>query len=212
MSSFSPACARNFGCECSQRHRARGDDDTGSVQRTDRRKCHSTMAAPGLRVNVRNGQYQCPAAEDFKPAALVRAPSSCTLASASRPVWIQISRKSLDVGPDATCTEGLPSNDLTPRGLRIYTFPTRRSGSVGAVSTMGSIASSSQPRHPTQDLCRWQAIACIFPRIARRSSHACLECEHEVGSFSRLDLRAGIFNGRLSHSLTETNMATNPKL
>jgi len=45
------------------------------------------------------------------------------LASASRPVWIQISRKSLDMGPDIKCTPGLPSNDLTPVGLRDLHIP-----------------------------------------------------------------------------------------
>jgi hypothetical protein len=45
------------------------------------------------------------------------------LATASRPVWIQISRKSLDVGPDKICTDGLPSNDLAPRSLRDLHIP-----------------------------------------------------------------------------------------
>lgn len=46
------------------------------------------------------------------------------LASASRPVWIQISRQSLDVGPEGSgCTEGLPSNDLSPQGLRDLHIP-----------------------------------------------------------------------------------------
>ena len=45
------------------------------------------------------------------------------LASASRPVWIQISRKSLDMGPDIKCTPGLPSSDLTPIGLRDLHIP-----------------------------------------------------------------------------------------
>lgn len=45
------------------------------------------------------------------------------LASASRPVWIQVSRKSLDVGPDAPCTEGLPSSDLSPQSLRDLQLP-----------------------------------------------------------------------------------------
>jgi hypothetical protein len=46
------------------------------------------------------------------------------LASASRPVWITISRKSLDHGPDGyPCTEGVPSSDLTPRTLRDLRIP-----------------------------------------------------------------------------------------
>jgi hypothetical protein len=45
------------------------------------------------------------------------------LCSASRPVWIQIARQSLDVGPDRRCTDGLPTSDLTPMGLRDLHIP-----------------------------------------------------------------------------------------
>ncbi len=57
--------------------------------------------------------------------ALVRGVQLLTsLASASRPVWIQISRHSLDDGPDGSCcTEGLPSSDLSPKGLRDLQIP-----------------------------------------------------------------------------------------
>lgn len=58
------------------------------------------------------------------PVMLVRGAQLLhSLASASRPVWIQVSRKSLDVGPEAACTEGLPSSDLTPRTLRAMHLP-----------------------------------------------------------------------------------------
>ena len=46
------------------------------------------------------------------------------LASASRPVWITISRKSLDHGPEGfECTEGLPTSDLRPQTLRDLRIP-----------------------------------------------------------------------------------------
>ena len=46
------------------------------------------------------------------------------LASASRPVWILISRETLDFGPEKLlCTPGLPSSDLTPRSLRNMRIP-----------------------------------------------------------------------------------------
>ena len=46
------------------------------------------------------------------------------LASASRPVWIKISRRTLDHGPDGfACTEGVPSSDLAPSGLRDLRLP-----------------------------------------------------------------------------------------
>lgn len=60
-----------------------------------------------------------------EPMRLVRAAQLLTaLASASRPVWIQISRQSLDQGPEGErCTTGLPSSDLTPLGLRDLRLP-----------------------------------------------------------------------------------------
>ena len=59
------------------------------------------------------------------PMTLVRGVQLLTaLASASRPVWIQISRQSLDEGPvGERCTEGLPSSDLSPQGLRDMHIP-----------------------------------------------------------------------------------------
>ena len=46
------------------------------------------------------------------------------LASASRPVWIEISRQSLDKGPEGdNCVEGLPSSDLRAKGLRDLDIP-----------------------------------------------------------------------------------------
>ncbi|HEY2187886.1 MAG TPA: hypothetical protein VGH48_04925 [Caldimonas sp.] len=45
------------------------------------------------------------------------------LCSASRPVWIEISRQSLDVGPDRRCTDGLPTSDLAPASLRDLHIP-----------------------------------------------------------------------------------------
>ncbi len=62
---------------------------------------------------------------DQEAMHLVRATQLvAALASASRPVWIRISRQSLDQGPDGVaCTEGLPSNDLTPQSLRDLRLP-----------------------------------------------------------------------------------------
>ncbi len=45
------------------------------------------------------------------------------LASASRPVWIQIDRDMLDRGPDGDCVPGVPSSDLTPQSLRDLGLP-----------------------------------------------------------------------------------------
>jgi hypothetical protein len=63
--------------------------------------------------------------EPKQPMTLVRAAQLLTaLASASRPVWIQIARQSLDEGPAGErCTAGLPSSDLSPMGLRDLHIP-----------------------------------------------------------------------------------------
>jgi hypothetical protein len=47
------------------------------------------------------------------------------LCSAARPVWIQVNRQALDVGPDAECLEGLPTSDLSPRTMRSMNLPYR---------------------------------------------------------------------------------------
>lgn len=45
------------------------------------------------------------------------------LASASRPVWINIERESLDRGPECGCAEGTPSSDLNAKTLRDLRIP-----------------------------------------------------------------------------------------
>lgn len=46
------------------------------------------------------------------------------LASASRPVWVSISRETLDHGPEeVACVDGVPSSDLTPQTLRDLRIP-----------------------------------------------------------------------------------------
>ncbi len=58
--------------------------------------------------------------------ALVRgAQLMAPLCSAARPVWIQVNRHALDVGPDAECLEGLPTSDLSPRTMRSMNLPYR---------------------------------------------------------------------------------------
>lgn len=57
---------------------------------------------------------------------LVRGARLCApLCSASRPVWIRIDRQALDAGPDASCAEGVPTSDLTPRTLHEIDLPYR---------------------------------------------------------------------------------------
>ena len=74
-------------------------------------------AVPAAPTN--DGQASTDAMHLVRATQLVAA-----LASASRPVWIRIARQSLDLGPDGVaCTDGLPSNDLSPQSLRDLRLP-----------------------------------------------------------------------------------------
>jgi hypothetical protein len=101
-----------------------GNDDTGKPDVVKRMAAmtHLTNAptpAPGAAAAAPTEGQKPPAAALVRAAQLLAA-----LASASRPVWIQISRQSLDEGPAGDrCTEGLPSSDLTPMGLRDLRIP-----------------------------------------------------------------------------------------
>lgn len=103
------------------------------------------------------------------------------LASASRPVWIEVRRRSLDVGPEAPCVPGLPSNDLTPRTLRDLALPYKAEWSaVGCfnhgvyrfqfiLDTPFELYIDGEPRclHAAED-------------DAATFAHACLDGDHEV--------------------------------
>lgn len=101
-----------------------GNDDGGkpSVVRRMSAMTHMTTAPD---VTAAAGTAGTNDGANAPTAALVRvAQLLTTLASASRPVWIQISRQSLDDGPAGDrCTEGLPSSDLSPMGLRDLHIP-----------------------------------------------------------------------------------------
>src|SRR5690606_11284676 len=72
------------------------------------------------------------------PLRLVRAVELLhALASASRPVWIEVKRRSLDVGPDEACADGLPSSDLTPKSLRDLGLPYKAEWSGSACFNHG---------------------------------------------------------------------------
>lgn len=84
----------------------------------------AAAAAPGA-VGVGGGSTDGGKTNEADPAYLVRGTQLvAALASASRPVWIRIARRSLDQGPEGVaCTEGLPSNDLAPKSLRDLRLP-----------------------------------------------------------------------------------------
>ena len=93
-------------------------DDTGKA--TPRVRAAAANDSAGARI----ADVNTDAVVAIK-TALVRGVQLLTaLASASRPVWLRIARQSLDDGPDGSCcTDGLPTSDLTPKGLRDLQIP-----------------------------------------------------------------------------------------
>ena len=103
------------------------------------------------------------------------------LASASRPVWIQVSRKSLDVGPDAKCTEGLPSSDLTPQTLRDLRIPYKAEWIGWGCFNHGVYRFQFGLKTPFEIYVDGKPL-CVHASAdgATKFAHACLDCEHEV--------------------------------
>lgn len=116
------------------------------------------------------------------PYALVRGARLCaSLCSASRPVWIRIDRQALDIGPDGACVAGLPTSDLTPRGLREVNLPYRAEWIALGCFNHGiyrfEITSSAEFELFVDDV-----KLCLFKDEQDQAwfGHACLEGDHEV--------------------------------
>ncbi|NUO10046.1 MAG: hypothetical protein HUU08_15470 [Candidatus Brocadia sp.] len=79
-------------------------------------------SSQGFRVFLKS--YLSSEIEKRRRGVVLGAELLAHLASASRPVWITISRESLDHGPDGfACTTGVPSSDLAPQSLRDLRIP-----------------------------------------------------------------------------------------
>jgi hypothetical protein len=102
-----------------------GGDRTDSAPRADTARPSVGLAGAAVESTPFASAGSGAAANQGGPMTLVRAVQLlAALASASRPVWIQISRQSLDQGPAGErCTPGLPSSDLSPIGLRDLHIP-----------------------------------------------------------------------------------------
>jgi hypothetical protein len=105
------------------------------------------------------------------------------LASASRGVWIKISRQSLDHGPDGErCTDGVPSSDLSPQTLRDLRIPYpaewRGLGCFnhGIYRLQFKLPVDFSVSVDDAELCLHDAEDDSGARFA----HACLDGEHEV--------------------------------
>ena len=138
---------------------------------------------PVPRVAVRSFSTVGEAAAGARgPLMLVRGAQLLhALASASRPVWIQVSRKSLDVGPEAACTEGLPTSDLTPRTLRDLHLPYSAEWVGLGCFNHGVYRFQFALSTPFAVEVDGEAL-CVHASVdgATQFAHACLDGEHEV--------------------------------
>lgn len=103
------------------------------------------------------------------------------LCSASRPVWIQVSRRSLDVGPEAACTDGLPTSDLSVSTIRDLHLPYAAVWcgwgcfNHGVYRLQFGIESPFEVKVDGEPLCVHAS-----DDGKTRFAHACLDGEHEV--------------------------------
>lgn len=105
------------------------------------------------------------------------------LASASRPVWITISRATLDHGPEAyACVSGTPTSDLQPRTLRDLRlpYPAVWEGlgcfNPGIYRFQFELATDFELFIDGEEQCLHDAEGAEHVKIA----HACLGGEHEI--------------------------------
>jgi hypothetical protein len=103
------------------------------------------------------------------------------LASASRPVWITISRTSLDYGPEGfACTPGVPTSDLRPQTLRDLRIPYPALWTGLACFNHGiyrfqfNLPTAFEVKVDGETLCLHDAPEGV------KMAHACLRGEHEV--------------------------------
>jgi hypothetical protein len=146
-----------------------GDSPSASSSESEGADAVATSpAAPATAVNVRT--YLVVGAELLAP-----------LASASRPVWIQIDREMLDKGPDGDCVSGVPSSDLTPQSLRDVGLPYTAVWRGFGCFNRGVYRFQIQPPAGVKveldghKLCLYQADE---PGV--QFAYACIEGDHEV--------------------------------
>jgi hypothetical protein len=154
----------------------RRPNDPAAVNRT------ADTPAPTLRVKVGLASSAAPGEYAKSSLALVRGAQLLhALASASRPVWVQISRKSLDVGPASECTEGVPSSDLTPRGLRDLHIPYQAEWIGWGCFNHGVYRFQFTLTTPFEIYVDGKKLCVhVSEDNTTQFAHACLECEHEV--------------------------------
>jgi hypothetical protein len=103
------------------------------------------------------------------------------LASASRPVWIQIDREMLDKGPDGDCVPGVPSSDLTPQTLRDLGIPYTAIWRGLGCFNRGVYRFQIQPPAAVK-IWLGDRPLCLYPadEPGIQFAYACVEGDHEV--------------------------------
>lgn len=103
------------------------------------------------------------------------------LCTASRPVWIEVNRRALDVGPDNECVEGLPSNDMRPRSLRELDLPYRAAWVGTGCFNPGVYRLQLMTDRDVSVFIDGEEICLHTDEDGRATfGHACLRGEHEV--------------------------------
>jgi hypothetical protein len=117
----------------------------------------------------------------MKPLLVRGAKVLHALCSASRPVWIEVRRRSLDLGPEATCTEGVPTSDLSVRTIRDLHLPYGAEWVGLGCFNHGVYRFQFGFASPFEIFVDGEAL-CVHtsPDGKTRFAHACLDGDHEV--------------------------------
>jgi hypothetical protein len=116
-----------------------------------------------------------------KPELVRGARLLAELCSAARPVWIQVNRHALDIGPESECVDGLPTSDLTPRSMREVNLPYRAEWCGIACCNHGvyrfqfDLAVAFSVFIDGEELC-----VHADEKGETRFAHACLDGEHKI--------------------------------
>lgn len=103
------------------------------------------------------------------------------LCSASRPVWIEVNRRALDVGPDDECVEGLPTNDMRPRTMRELNLPYRAKWIGHGCFNHGVYRIQLKTDRDITVLVDGEEICLHLSKDGgAKFGHACLDGDHEV--------------------------------
>jgi hypothetical protein len=168
--------------------RAADDQETNAAPRMmEHRESAEVTGAAGAgelvnRISSLAANLAGEAGEEARYGIALGAALLAPLASASRPVWIDISRTSLDHGSEVRgCTPGTPSSDLQPQTLRDLRIPYPAVWRGFACFNEGIYRFQFQLRSPFVVRVDGEEL-CLYDSDAEgvRFAHACLGGDHHV--------------------------------